>query len=94
MPKQDLPISKTGLRPLNIFIMYTTYHLRSPQEINNDIIEAIKAAFKGKPITLTIEEDNDETAFLMANPKNREMLLKSIAQDKNGEFVSVKIEGE
>ena len=74
--------------------MYTTYHLRSPQELSSDIIDAIKAAFKGKPITLTIEEDTDETAFLMANPKNREMLLKSIEQDKNGEFVTVKIEGE
>jgi tRNA A37 methylthiotransferase MiaB len=72
--------------------MYTTYHLSSPQEINNDIIEAIKAAFKGKQITLTIEEDNDETAFLMANPKNREILMKSIAQDRAGEFVTVKIE--
>jgi tRNA A37 methylthiotransferase MiaB len=72
--------------------MYTTYHLSSPQEINNDIIEAIKAAFKGKQITLTIEEDNDETAFLMANDKNREILMKSIAQDRAGEFVTVKIE--
>ena len=72
--------------------MYTTYHLQSPQEINNDIIEAIKAAFKGKPITLTVEEDNDETAFLMANPKNKEMLMASIAQDKAGKFVTVKID--
>lgn len=72
--------------------MYTTYHLRSPQEINNEIIEAIKAAFKGKPITITVEEYTDETAFLLSNPKNREMLLASIAQDKAGEYVTVKIE--
>lgn len=39
--------------------MYTTYHLSSAQEVNVDILEAIKAAFKSRPITITIEEDFD-----------------------------------
>lgn len=38
--------------------MHTTYHLSSAQEINSDILEAIKIAFKTKPITITIEEQN------------------------------------
>lgn len=38
--------------------MYTTYHLSSAQELNTDILDAIKAAFKSKPITIIIEEDN------------------------------------
>lgn len=38
--------------------MHTTYHLSSAQEINTDILEAIKIAFKTKPITITIEEQN------------------------------------
>ena len=71
--------------------MYTTYHLSSAQELTTDIIEAIKTAFKEKPVVITIEEEMDETAFLMANPANKAMLLKSIAQDKNGESVSVAI---
>jgi len=37
--------------------MYTTYHLSSAQEISLDIIEAIKTAFKEKPISITIEEE-------------------------------------
>jgi hypothetical protein len=37
--------------------MYTTYHLKSAQEINTDILDAIKAAYKSKPIIITIEED-------------------------------------
>lgn len=74
--------------------MYTTFHLRSPQEINNEIIEAIKTAFMGKAITITVEEDMDETAFLMSNPKNKEMLLKSIEQDRNGEFISLQLDVE
>ncbi len=39
--------------------MYTTYHLSSAQEVNVDILEAIKVAFKSRPITITIEEDLD-----------------------------------
>nr|WP_315155791.1 hypothetical protein [uncultured Flavobacterium sp.] len=37
--------------------MYTTYHLDSAQDFTPDILEAIKIAFKSKPITITIEED-------------------------------------
>lgn len=68
--------------------MYTTYHFKSAADINIDILNAIKAAFKEKPVVLTVEEEVDETAFLMADPDNKAMLLKSIAQDKSGETVS------
>jgi len=71
--------------------MYTTYHFKSAADINIDILNAIKAAFKEKPIVITIEEEMDETAYLMSTPANKAMLLKSIAQDKNGESISVKI---
>lgn len=71
--------------------MYTTYHFQSAADITIDVLNAIKTAFKEKPIVLTIEEEVDETAFLMANPANKAMLLKSIAQDKNGETISVAI---
>lgn len=39
--------------------MHTTYYLSSAQEINADILEAIKIAFKTKPITITIEEQSN-----------------------------------
>ena len=71
--------------------MYTTYHLTSAEEINTDVIDAIKAAFKSKPIKLTIEVEDDETSFLMANPANKAMLLDSIKQDKNGQSVTINI---
>lgn len=71
--------------------MYTTYHFKSAADINMDILNAIKTAFKEKPIVITIEEEMDETAFLMANPENKAMLLQSIAQDKNGESISIDI---
>jgi hypothetical protein len=37
--------------------MQTTYHLSSAQDINTNIIDAIKIAFQSKAITITIEED-------------------------------------
>lgn len=39
--------------------MYTTYHFSSAQELNTEILDAIKATFKSKAITITIEEDDD-----------------------------------
>jgi len=43
----------------NHTFMYTTYHLISAQEMSSDILDAIKVTFKSKPITITVEEDND-----------------------------------
>jgi hypothetical protein len=40
--------------------MYTTYHLTSAQEVSTDILDAIKAAFKSKPITIIVEEDDGD----------------------------------
>lgn len=74
--------------------MYTTFHLKSASELNMDIIEAIKTAFKGKPILITVEEENDETAFLMSDPINKAMILESIKQDKNGSSIPVTIPNE
>lgn len=37
--------------------MSTTSHLSSAEEISTDFIDAIKATFKSKPITIVIEED-------------------------------------
>lgn len=40
--------------------MYTTYHLTSAQEVSTDILDAIKATFKSKPITIIVEEDESD----------------------------------
>ena len=37
--------------------MYTTFHIKSAEEINSDLLDAIKATFKSKPITIIVEED-------------------------------------
>ncbi len=50
--------------------MQTTYYLSSAQEINADILEAIKIAFKSKAITITIEEQQ----LSEVNEDTKEML--------------------
>ena len=40
--------------------MYTTFHLESAQEVNADLLDAIKATFKSKPITIIVEEDGGD----------------------------------
>ena len=70
--------------------MYTTYHLSSADELTPDLLDAIKAMFKSKPISITIEEEIDETTFLKSSPLNKSILEKSIVQDKNEEYVVIK----
>ncbi len=49
--------------------MYTTFHLTSAQDINADILDAIKATYKSRPITIIVEED-EEHVELSSNMKN------------------------
>lgn len=51
---------KPGLVKLKNKIMYTTYHLKSAQELNTDILDAIKATYKSRPITIIVEEDDSD----------------------------------
>ena len=36
---------------------YTTYHLKSADEISRDLLEAIKTLYKSKLITIIVQED-------------------------------------
>ncbi len=60
--------------------MYTTYHLKSAQEVNTDILDAIKATFKSKPITIIVEED-DSSFELTADMKI--ILDERLHEDEN-----------
>ena len=70
--------------------MYTTYHLDSAQDITAEMIEAIKIAFKSKPIAISNSEELDTTDYLMSSDSNKAFLNKSLAQANNGEFVEIK----
>lgn len=58
--------------------MITTYHLSSAQDVSVDILDAIKATFKSKPITIIIEDDDFELSKEMI-----EILDERINEDEN-----------
>ena len=68
--------------------MTTTYRLAA-NELSTDILAALKKLYKGKTISITVEEEIDETDYLMKSEANRQMLLESIKQAKNGELITV-----
>ena len=59
--------------------MYTTYHLTSAQDVNTDILDAIKATFKSKPITIIVEED--DSAFELT-AKMKTVLDERLQEDE------------
>ncbi|MEO7310557.1 MAG: hypothetical protein ABIX01_09175 [Chitinophagaceae bacterium] len=71
--------------------MYTTYHLESAQDITIDILETIKENFKSKPISISVTEELDATAYLVSTPANQRMLDASLEQAKKGDLVEIKI---
>ena len=46
--------------------MYTTYHLTSAQEVDTGLLDAIKATFKSRPITIIVEEDESASGLTAA----------------------------
>jgi hypothetical protein len=51
--------------------MHTTFHLNSAQDISSDLINAINAAYKSKPITIIVEEDEDLSQEMKIILENR-----------------------
>jgi len=66
--------------------MSTTYYLESADELNSDLLESIKAFYKSKPITITVEED--ETYFKLDDE------MKAILDERLKEDESTYLSGE
>jgi hypothetical protein len=57
-----------------------------PTEFNQKLFQNIKNMFEGKPVTITISTELDETDYLNANPANRQHLLENMAQEPTVRF--------
>ena len=66
--------------------MYTTYHLSSAQQVNTDLLDAIKATFKSKPITIIVEEDDNDYELTVE--------MKAVLDDRLQEDESTYLSGE
>ena len=73
--------------------MTATYQL-TLDELEPSFVEQLKQMHhKGRvKVTVEVEEEHDETAFLLRNPKNREILLKSIEQAERGNVIEVDVD--
>lgn len=61
--------------------MYTTYHLSSAQELSTDILDAIKATFKSKPITIIVEEENEDGGDFELTDEQKAILDECMKED-------------
>jgi len=66
--------------------MYTTFHLASAQDLNADILDAIKTVFKSKPITILVEEDGGNYELTSE--------LRSVLDDRLSEDQTTYLSGE
>lgn len=64
--------------------MTTTYHLSSAQDLNADILEAIKMAFQHKSITIVVQED---TANYELSEEEKSILDCRLNEEK-GDYIS------
>lgn len=70
--------------------MYTEFHINA-NALDITFLKNIRAMFKNKPISITIEEEQDETEYLLQSKTNRKMLLESMKQAEKGELIKVNI---
>ena len=70
--------------------MYTEFHLNA-DELDNNFINKIKKLFGSKFISIIIEEEPDETEYLLKSEVNRKALFESIQQVEDGKLIKVKI---
>lgn len=71
--------------------MYTEFHI-TPSELDHDFLMKIKELFKSsRRIAITVEEELDETEYLLRSETNSNMLEQSMKEAELGKTVKVNI---
>ena len=71
--------------------MYTTFHIKA-DELDETFLKKLKGIFKKKSIIISVEEDIDETEYLLRSESNRKMLEKSLKSAEAGNLTEVNID--
>jgi hypothetical protein len=66
--------------------MQTTYRLTSAQEMSTEIMDAIKAAFQSKPITITVADDVDDYEL----SDEMKQVLDARLQEEESQYLTTK----
>ncbi len=67
--------------------MQTIYQINAG-ELDQNLLDSIKALFKHKEIEIVISE-RDETAYLLRSPVNREKLLRAVKNVENNQNIVI-----
>jgi 16S rRNA A1518/A1519 N6-dimethyltransferase RsmA/KsgA/DIM1 with predicted DNA glycosylase/AP lyase activity len=67
--------------------MYATFHIKAI-ELDENFLKTLKKIFGNKNLSITVEEELDETEYLLSTPENRHMLEESIISEYGYEFSS------
>lgn len=65
--------------------MQATFKIKA-DELNDDLLLQIKRIFEGRPITLYISTEMDETGYLAANRANKKHILDSMVSEPSISF--------
>ncbi len=71
--------------------MHTSFHIKA-NELDEKFIKSIKALFKSKRISITVEEELDETDYLLSTEANSKHLEDAIKNVKKGKTTKVDID--
>lgn len=71
--------------------MYTEIHIKA-DELDESFLKSIRSMFKKKNISIIVEEEMDETEYLLASPANKKMLEKSLKSADAGNLTKVDID--
>jgi antitoxin YefM len=71
--------------------MYTSFHIKA-SELDENFLKGLKTMFKNKRIAITVEEEMDETEYLLSTEANRKHLDDAIKNVKKGKTTKVDID--
>jgi antitoxin YefM len=71
--------------------MTTTFRMDA-SELNSSFLQKLQTLFEDKKLVITVEEEMDETEYLLSSEENRVSLQKSMEQLRNGDLIQVSLE--
>ena len=63
--------------------MQTTYQLNT-EELDDRFLSSLKAAFPRRKVTIAVNDETDETEYLLSDPARKERLLRAIDDINQG----------
>lgn len=71
--------------------MTTTFHI-SADELNDEFLQRLKKTFEKKQLLITVEEDEDDTFYLLSTQENKHKFKQSLKELKSGNVVTMSLE--